>query len=201
MPTENEQKVINILMSNPHISLRGIVKELQLQGAKLSANSVASISYIVNSLEKKGFLKKVGVTTTKHYQLTEESYKKFNQKINLKNNFISLSKDFSQPSVQPLITVGSTGAQEQINTTGYLPKDFGNGSGHSDTSQNIGTFLSTSLTKIMDDPVSWEKYGSPIVWAIVFSAIVLPLSFKILKEQWMIGFVLVALLLIIINKK
>src|SRR3989344_6745205 len=109
MLTENEQKVINILMSNPHISLRGIVKELQLQGAKLSNNSVASVSYIINSLEKKEFLKKVGVTTTKHYQLTEESYKKFNQKINLRNNFIALSKNFSQFSMQPPVTVGSTG--------------------------------------------------------------------------------------------
>src|SRR3989344_9350212 len=201
MLTENEQKVINILMSNPHISLRGIVKELQSRGAKLSDNSVASVSYIINSLEKKGFLKKVGVTTTKHYQLTEESYKKFNQKIGLNNDFISLSKDFSQPNIQSPITVGSTGAQEQNNSAGYLPKDFGKGSGYSDTNQSIGTFLSASLTKIMDDPVSWEKYGSPIVWAIIFSAIVLPLSFKILKEQWMVGFVLVALLLIIINKK
>lgn len=201
MLTEKEQKVVNVLMSNPHISLRGIVKELQSQGAKLSANSVASISYIINSLEKKGFLKKVGVTTTKHYQLTEESFRKFNQKIDLKNNFISLSKDFSQSNIQPHITIGSTGAQEQNNSGGYLPKDFGNGSGHSDTSQGSGTFLSASLTKIMDDPVSWEKHGSPIVWAIIFSAIVLPLSYKILKEQWLVGFVLVALLLIIINKK
>lgn len=201
MLTENEQKVINILMSNPHISLRGIVKELQLQGAKLSNNSVASVSYIINSLEKKEFLKKVGVTTTKHYQLTEESYKKFNQKINLRNNFISLSKDFSQSDMQPPVTVGSTGAPDQNNFAGYLPKDFGNGSGRSDTTQGIGTFLSASLTKIMDDSVSWEKYGSPIVWAIIFSAIVLPLSYKILKDQWLVGFVLVALLLIIINKK
>ena len=115
MLTENEQKVINILMSNPHISLRGIVKELQLQGAKLSNNSVASVSYIINSLEKKGVFKKVGVTTTKHYQLTEESYKKFNQKINLRNNFISLSKDFSQSDMQPPVTVGSTGAPDQNN--------------------------------------------------------------------------------------
>ena len=188
-------------MSNPHISLRGIVKELQSQGTRLSTNSVASISYIINSLEKKGFLKKVGVTTTKHYQLTEESYKQFNQKIDLANNFISLSKDFSQSNVQLPITVGSTGAQEQTNSAGYLPKDFGNGSGRSDSSQGIGTFLSTSLTKIMNDPVSWDKYGSPIVWAIILSMIVLPLSFKTLKDQWVIGFVLVTLLLIIINKK
>lgn len=200
MLTENEQKVINILMSDPHISLRGIVKKLQSQGAKLSVNSVASISYIINSLERKGFLKKVGITTTKHYQLTEESYRKFNQKIDLKNSFISLSKDFSQTNIQPTVTVGSTG-QEQNNSAGYLPKDFGNGSGHSDTSQSIGTFLSASLTKIMDDPVNWEKYGSPIVWAIIFSVIVLPLSYKVLKEQWFVGFVLVALLLIIVNKK
>lgn len=201
MLTDKEQKVINVLMSNPHISLRGIVKELQSQGAKLSANSVASISYIINSLEKKGFLKKVGVTTTKHYRLTEESYEKFNQKIELNNNFVSLSKDFTKSNIQPSITVSSTGAQEQSDSAGYLPKDFGNGSGHSDTSQGVGTFLSASLTKIMDDPVSWEKYGSPIVWAIIFSAIVLPLSYKILKDQWLVGFVLVALLLIIINKK
>lgn len=201
MLTDKEQKVINVLMSNPHISLRGIVKELQSQGAKLSANSVASISYIINSLEKKGFLKKVGVTTTKHYRLTEESYEKFNQKIELNNDFVSLSKDFTKSNIQPSITVSSTGAQEQSDSAGYLPKDFGNGSGHSDTSQGVGTFLSASLTKIMDDPVSWEKYGSPIVWAIIFSAIVLPLSYKILKDQWLVGFVLVALLLIIINKK
>src|SRR3990167_1981875 len=110
MLTENEQKVINILMSNPHISLRGIVKELQSQGVKLSANSVASISYIINSLEKKGFLKKVGVTTTKHYRLTEESYKKYNQKIGLNNDFVSLSKDFTKSNIQPSVTVSSTGA-------------------------------------------------------------------------------------------
>ena len=188
-------------MFNPHISLRGIVNELKLKGAKLSKNSVASISYIINSLERKGFLKKVGVTTTKHYQLTEEAYKKSNQKINLRNNLISLSKDFSQTNAQLPVAVGSTGGQEQTNSTGYLPKNFENGSGHSDTTQNIGTFLSASLTKIVDDPVSWEKNSSPIVWAIIFSAIVLPLSYKILKEQWLIGFILVALLLIIINKK
>jgi len=201
MLTENEQRVINILMSNPHISMRGIIKELQSNGSKLSVNSVASISYIINSLEKKGVLRKVGVTTTKHYQLTEETYKKFNQKIELNNNFISLSKDFSKPNIQTPITVSSTGTQEQNNSVEYLLKDFGTGSGHSDTSQGIGTFLSASLTKIMADPVSREKYDSLIVWTIIFSVIVLPLSFKILKEQWMIGFVLIALLLIIINKK
>lgn len=201
MPNEREQKVINILMSNPHISLRGIVKELQSQGVKLSNNSVASISYIINSLEKKRLLKKIGVTTTKHYELTEELYKEYNQKINLKNSFVSLSEDFSRSTIQPKITVGSTGYQEQNDFTGYLPKNFDDGSGRSDTSQNIGTFLSTSLTKIMDNPVSSEKYGSPIVWAIILSAIVLPLSYRILKEQWFTGFILVALLLIVINKK
>ena len=201
MLTENEQKVIAILMSNPHISMRGIVKELQLKGSKISDNSVASVSYIINSLSKKGFLKKVGVATTKYYQLTEESYRKLSQNVNLEDNFISISKEFLQPCTHSFITVISTGLQDHVNSTSYLPKDFGNGSGQSNTDQNIGTFLSASLTKIMNNPTSWERYSTIIVWSIIFSVIVLPMSYKILKDQWFLGFVLVALLLIIINKK
>lgn len=202
MLTENEQKVIRVLISKPRISLRGIIQELKSEGSKRSTSSVASIAYIINSLEKKGCVKKVGVATTKYYQLTEKASElKLGEVIKFPTHLIQSTQDVRRLNDIPQMVFGSTGNLNDTNLVEYLPKKFENGSGQSNTSPSIGTFLSTSIAKIVDDPVGWDRYGSLIVWAIILSVIVLPLSYKILGDQWFMGFILVASLLIITNKK
>lgn len=58
--TINEQKVLDILKTNPHLSLREIVNKLNLTG-------VTTASYLVNSLERKGLIDKIGQNTRKIY--------------------------------------------------------------------------------------------------------------------------------------
>ena len=202
MLTENEQKIIIILLSKPHISLRGMIEELNLVGLKLSTKSVASIVYLIDSLEEKGFINKIGTKTNKYYQLTEKAIHLRLSELTKVSKYIPQTQKTSvYVSENTPLVVGSTGPTQNSAYPEYLLANFENGSHHSDTSPNAGTFLSASLTKIMDDPVSWGKYGNLIVWAIILSVIVLPLSYKVLENQWFVGFVLVALLLIIINKK
>lgn len=202
MLTENEQKVIRTLILKPRISLRGIIHEHNSEGSKRSTSSVASIAYIINSLEKKGFIKKIGVATTKYYQLTEKAHElKLGEVINFPSYSIQTVRNITQPNEHIPVVLGSTGDSGNTEHRAYLPKNFENGSGQSNTNPNSGTFLSASIAKIVDDPVNWGKYSNLIVWTILLSTIVLPLSYQVLKDQWFMGFILVASLLIIINKK
>lgn len=195
MLTENEKKVMRTLLSKPRISLRGIVKELNLGG-------VASAAYIINSLEKKGFVIKIGVATGKYYQLTGKALElKLDEVVNIPRFLPQTQKGSVYVNEYAPLVVGSAGTNQNNASPEYWSANFENGSRHSDTSPNGGTFLSASMTKIFNDPVSWQRYGDLIVWAIALSVIVLPSVYQILKDQWFIGFILVALLLIIINKK
>lgn len=196
MLTENEKEVIRTLLSKPRISLRGMVKEINLGG-------VASAAYLINSLEKKGFVKKIGVATEKHYQLTEKALElKLDMVVKIIPGFLpETPRGSTYVSENASIVVGSTGVNQKDSFPEYWSAEFKNGSGHSDTGPNGRTFLSASMTKIFDDPANWQRYGDLIVWAVILSVIVLPSAYKILKDQWLIGFAFVALLLIIINKK
>jgi hypothetical protein len=199
-PTENEQKIMRIILSEPHVSLRGIIQRLRLGGSKLSENSVGLIAYLINSLEEKGFVNKKGVATAKYYQLTEKAYTWLAPGV----NFDSLSSQIREAAHfvgDSSVVVGSTGVDTASDTLQYLSNKFQDGSGSSDANSGINKFLSASLTKIIDDPTSWEKYGGLVLWAALLSFVVLPRCYEVLKGQWLIGFVLVALLLIIINKK
>ena len=66
MITINEQRTLREIHLNSDISLRGIVEKLTLGG-------VASASHIVNSLQEKGYLEKIGIATNKKYRLTKKA--------------------------------------------------------------------------------------------------------------------------------
>ncbi|OHA89014.1 MAG: hypothetical protein A2653_01555 [Candidatus Zambryskibacteria bacterium RIFCSPHIGHO2_01_FULL_43_25] len=197
MITINEQRTIREIHSNPDISLRGLVERLNLGG-------VASASHIVNSLEEKGYLEKVGVSTNKKYCLTQKALS-LEEVINMKVENL-MPRDF-----QPVMNAGSNPVGSQFTTSGsdnvkeiepFSQKDFPNSTGNADTN-NLRTILSANFTKIMTSNDGIQKYGDVIILGGILTVMVLPASYLVLKNEWMNAFLPISLILltiIILNK-
>ena len=182
--TINEQNVIKALYFNSHISMREIARTLGLAGA-------TSAAYVINSLEKKGYIEKVGTSTSKEYRLTnlameriipEIFHGKFEQ---IKHNESSLptadqfGKAFSQ----------SFASSENTN--------FGNGSAPI-SNGGLESFLSHSIPQIINNPVTMHNYGEIVIVGI-FLLVGLPISHKALGTEWLTGFTLLAFILSVVT--
>lgn len=196
MITINEQRTIRAIHSKPDISLREIVEELDLGG-------VASASHIINSLEKKGYLRRVGVATSKRYELTNKALA-FEEVINMAVVDLTPRNSLSEAAaVDSSIEHRSTSSESTEKFPQFWSGDFPSGSSDT-TGKNLGTFLSSSFTKILSSPVGLQKYGDLIVMSVLSVFLVLPTCHFLLKDQWLVGFVLTEmflLVLIILNKK
>ncbi len=198
MITINEQRALREIHSNPNISLRVLVEKLALGG-------VASASHIINSLEEKGYLIKVGVATSKKYHLTAKAL--------ALENILNMKPEDLTPRELPTVTNNSgiyvIGAQSTTATSEevekfeqFTPKNFPNSTG--DTVKSPKEMLSASFTKIINSPEGLQKYGDIIVLGIILTAMVLPASYLLLKDKWIDAFVPIALILLavlILNKK
>lgn len=196
MITINEQRTIRAIHSKPDISLREIVEQLGLGG-------VASASHIVNALERKGYLHKVGVATSKKYELTSKALA-LEEVINMKSVDLTPRHSISDTKV-PVSPVEhqSTGSTNTEKFPQFWSSDFANGSSDT-TANNLGTFLSASFTKILSSPIGLQRYGDLIVMSVLSVALVLPACHFLLRDQWLVAFVpieLLLLVLIILNKK
>jgi len=198
MITINEQRAIREIHSNPDISLRGIVEKIGLGG-------VASASHIVNSLQQKGYLEKIGIATSKKYRLTQKA-------LDLESIINMKTEDFTKPTELERVTNNSMYVMGGQSTTSafdkmeqfepFSSKNFPNSTG--DITKGPKEILSASFTRIINSPDGLRKYGDVIVLGVVLTVIVLPSCYLILKDNWANAFVPIALLLltvIILNKK
>ena len=198
MITINEQRTIREIDSNPDISLRELVKKLGLGG-------VASASYLINSLQTKGYLEKIGVTTNKKYILTRKA-RGLEEVLNMKIEDLNPKKMSSIVNTgSHTIATPSTGAMSDVvnKIDSFSRTDFPNSTGDSDA-ESFKTILSASFTKVIDSPNGLQKYGDVIVLSVILAVLVLPSSYFVLRTSWMNAFFPISLFLftmVILNKK
>jgi DNA-binding MarR family transcriptional regulator len=191
-----QQRAIRAINSNPDISLRDIVDIAGLGG-------VTSASRIINSLESKGYLKKIGVSTNKKYQLTPKALRELRDVLK-DESFLTKNLDIKKmDGVDLIIDTKSTSTLETPKLPQFISTDFATGStGGEDTVKSNGIYLLSSITKIITSPAGFQKYGDEVVLAVISGVIVLPSSRLVLGDQWIQGCVLIvaALLLLILFK-
>ena len=197
MITINEQRTLREIHLNPDISLRGIVEKLTLGG-------VASASHIVNSLQEKGYLEKIGIATNKKYRLTNKALD-LEEIINMKSHDLTprgFSAVMNNSGVYAVGGQSTTTAVDKIEQfDSFSSKNFPNSTG--DIIKNPKEILSAAFTRIINTPEGLQKYSDVIILGIILTGMVLPACYLILKDNWIYAFVPIALILLIIilNKK
>ncbi len=198
MITINEQRTIREIHLDPTISLRGIVEKVGLGG-------VASASHIINSLQTKGYLEKVGVSTNKKYRLTPKALA-LKDIIEMKvDDWTHKTSEFLTSRSNSIGMHSTTSDLENVEKFHpFSSKDFPNSTGEDETGKSVKQILSASFTRIMSSPEGIQKYGDVLVLAGILTVMVLPICSFVLKDQWMNGFLPISLILltiILLNKK
>ena len=158
--------------------MREIAKELGLAGA-------SSAAYIIDSLVKDGYIEKVGIATSKDYKLTDEALKIIPE---------ILSKYVTTNHEQGFFEQNNK-IETILNTNEKFPKFLSPNNGSVDSGGDNGLqILSKSITQIISNPITLEKYGEIIIFGTLL-LIALPVSRYSLGSDWFIGFICTAVIL------
>jgi len=191
MLTSNEQKTIRVLYDRPDASLRGIARFVELAG-------VASAAYVVNSLERKGYLKKVGKTTSKNYILTSKAKKEL---INIpKGNEWEIAPILQQ---KPAIPGEGTTSHSQEDYLNFWPNNSADSTkGNSqDDSLSFANLILSKVKSEINTKEGWSQNGPLIVRSCLTAFLVFPVTVAFLKNNWLYGFISIMFILFIIDQR
>ena len=185
MITANQQRVLRNLENNPGASLRTIARLMNLKG-------VSSVSQAVNSLESEGFLKKVGVSTKKQYQITAKGFSFLNRRATAK--FLAMNTDtrsrvFNIPN--NIFDGRSTGIGVEEQSPRFLLDYSGNGTTGSGVDVPYVHLLAATVRLLSGGPsgAATDKNSLFIAAALVLA---LPVCRVALGGEWLSGFSIIA---------
>ena len=204
--TKNEGKVLKFIYDHSRPTYREITDGVDL-------SDVTSAVYVVNSLIKKKLLKKTG-HAARSIEITDTGY------LRLHGAFIAdlrkwLQSEKMKISFPEEFKISGVATPPKLSNN-YWESMKANGTqvqGASDVIKTaVSYLLSFSETNgTSKDLLNKEKFKEiiPILfsvgmlptfcWAIIFSIIILPACFFILKENWLTGFIVVSFFVILVN--
>ena len=203
--TENEEKVLRFVYEHGRPTYREIADEVGLA-------DVTSAVYVVNALIKKNLLAKEKGRTSRALKITEEGY------LQLQNVFVGdLKKWLDQEKVKisfpEEFRVNGVATPQKLSTS-YWQAMGADGTELQDVPDSIKTAVNFLLAhpsangtakNILDSEkmksIALLLYSTGTLptfcWAIIFSLVVLPASAFFLKENWVTGFVIVSVFVIL----
>ena len=187
--THKEILALKALQSNPSMSLRDLANYVELAG-------LSSATYVVNSLVKKGMLRKVGKATRKKYEVTEQALNEITQiDLSAYKSISDLTEHIFNQDYGGTVSMTESAPKywQQSQTSGTHSQGTGA------EPKNFTELLLRVATQSTQGDWFNKNFKSIFVWCLIVIFLVFPASLLAPGEKWFEYFLTLIITLLVIR--